>query len=145
MKAITNKNHKGFSLVELITVVAIIAIIMAYAIPAYRDYVVRSKASECLPVSTTAKLEVSQFWLAQNTLPNSNADVFLPVPSSFATDNIDNIEVIADGVIVCSYNNNDSDLSGNSISLTPTVANGNLSWACSANGLEPAHIPDECD
>ena len=144
MTTTLNKKRKGFTLVELITVVAIIAILMTYAIPAYRDYLVRSKASECLVIVTAPKLEIHQFWLANNSLPASNIDANLTIPASFATEYIATVSVNGIGAIVCSFNNQDSDLAGNSITITPTVADGNLSWACSSNGLDVAHTPDEC-
>ncbi len=63
------KNQLGFTLIELMIVVAIIGILAAIAIPAYSDYTVRAKISEGIGVGASAKTSVSEFYISQNTMP----------------------------------------------------------------------------
>ncbi len=65
------KLQKGFTLIELMIVVAIVGILAAIAIPAYRDYIVRSKVSECAATLGACKTSVTEFHQAKNRMPNS--------------------------------------------------------------------------
>ncbi len=69
--------QKGFTLIELMIVVAIIGILAAIALPAYQDYTKRSHVSEGLSLAGAAKLGVTEFFADRGALPTSNADVGL--------------------------------------------------------------------
>jgi len=61
--------QKGFTLIELMIVVAIIGILAAIAIPAYQDYTVRAKVTELVNAMTAAKASVSEFWITNGSMP----------------------------------------------------------------------------
>ncbi len=65
------RNQQGFTLIELMIVVAIIGILAAIAIPAYQDYTVRSKMTEALNVASSAKAAVSEYLISENDWPSS--------------------------------------------------------------------------
>jgi type IV pilus assembly protein PilA len=77
------KAMKGFTLIELMIVIAILGILMAIAIPAYQDYTVRTKVSECINGNAPNKLGLSEFLLSNNRIPNGTIDSF---GSSFASE-----------------------------------------------------------
>lgn len=63
------RNQKGFTLIELMIVIAIVAILVALAVPAYRDYTIRTKVGECINGAAVAKLQISEFRETTATWP----------------------------------------------------------------------------
>ena len=78
------KLQKGFTLIELMIVIAIIGILAAIAIPAYQDYTIRSKVSEGLNMAGAAKLAVAETFDSQGTFMTSNSDYGLPAAASIS-------------------------------------------------------------
>lgn len=135
--------QQGFTLIELMIVVAIIGILAAVALPAYQDYTVRAKASEMLSMVSPAKLAVGEYIATNNgDLPTG----FTQAGYSVATSNI--VEAITfnatSGVIT--VDGRDAELGNNDVALilTPsTNASGTVEWVCSASA-GTKFLPSSC-
>ena len=129
---------RGFTLIELMIVIAIIAIIVALALPQYLEYTIRSKNGECMSVAGGAKVAVAETFQDTGTMPGSSvAAGYVFEPSKYCT----SVEIGADGVITATTNTN----SGVVLTFAPVVGEGRLEWSCEANaGAKLAHLPATC-
>ena len=135
------KYQQGFTLIELMIVIAILGILIAIALPAYQDYSVRTKNSECLNVAAAAKLAVADFYQSERDMPAANSDAGY----SFGASEYCNAVTITDGVILAETTNTGA-TSAADFTLTPdTSGDGRIDWACTyAGGDSSAQIPSEC-
>ena len=140
------KKQMGFTLIELMIVIAIIGILMAYAIPAYRDYSTRVKAGECLAIMAGGKVAVSERWSATNSLGSisSNALAFMPVNTTISGPNVTSVTVNGAGQLVCDIGGTDTAINAATITLTPTASAGSLAWNCTTSIANAAHKPGGC-
>jgi type IV pilus assembly protein PilA len=134
--------QKGFTLIELMIVVAIIGILAAVALPAYQDYTTRAKVSEVVIMSAPAKLAVSE-------TTSSLGDVALVTQANSgyvfpgATKYVSGIAIGANGVITAT--STVANATGDII-LTPAVVGtntGQLRWTCTS-AISPKYLPSEC-
>jgi type IV pilus assembly protein PilA len=141
------KQQKGFTLIELMIVIAIIGILAAIAIPAYQDYTVRSKVSEGLNLSGAAKLAVSEVYDALGTLPATQASYGLPQAGSISGNYVSSVGV-AGGLITVTYTaavGGTPNQGGNTILIRPDVTSGgSVQWACTGGNILTKYRPANC-
>lgn len=134
------KAQKGFTLIELMIVVAIIGILAAIALPAYQDYTKRSHVSEGLTLAAGAKAAVAEYYSSQGTMPANNAAAGLA--NSITGNAVTSVAVGANGNITITYNSKVAN--GTNIVLAPTVTSGGITWTCTGGTVDDKYRPSNC-
>jgi len=132
------KAQKGFTLIELMIVVAIIGILAAIALPAYQDYTVRAKVSELILAGSAGKVQVAEYFQVNGALPTS-AQLTLPTQSTNMV-----ASVAQNNGIITVTGTSVAGISGGTITMTPSDAgNGVLNWVCSGT-IDAKYRPSSC-
>lgn len=128
------KNQQGFTLIELMIVVAIIGILAATAVPFLKDYTTRSKISEVLLSLATAKTAVGECMISNWSVTGceSNGQAGMPAPADTGTQYLESMTVGAGGVITAAIQGTGiAELDATAIAMIPTLNLGSgITWEC---------------
>ena len=131
--------QKGFTLIELMIVVAIIGILAAIAIPAYQDYTIRAQVSEGLTLAAGAKTAVAESFATTGVTPATRIAAGMTLASTDTSGKYVTAVQVTNGVITVTYGNNaNTAINGMTIGLTPYLSPDNsVAWKC-GNAAAPA-------
>ncbi len=142
MKNMKRNVQQGFTLIELMIVIAIVAILVALAVPAYQDYMVRTKFAECIDQAASAKLAVAEHFQSLATLPATAAAAGIEFD---ATGYCATMAVVNGAITVTSQNTGQADGTEPAALFTPTTSGGNISvWACTISAGSARYFPASC-
>jgi len=141
------KKQQGFTLIELMIVVAIIGILAAIAIPAYQDYTIRAQVSEGLNLAGGAKAAVTEYSQDRGSFPSDNATAGISDATDIKGKYVSQVAVGGSGVVTVTFGSGaHSVIDGKTIQLAPANNTGSVEWACSSSGASIAnkHLPAAC-
>ena len=138
-------SEQGFTLIELMIVVAIIGILAAVAIPAYQDYTIRAQVTEGLTLASPVKVAIAEFYAQAGEWPDDNEDAGLSDKHDIMGKYTEHISV-KNNVIEIKYEY-DANIAihKQKILLTATGHVGSISWDCASAGvIPPNYLPPVC-
>ncbi len=137
--------QQGFTLIELMIVVAIIGILAAVAIPAYQDYTVRAKVSEGLGLAASAKTAVAETWASEGRFLPSNTSIGLPLAASITGNSIRSVSQV-NGLITITMaaTGLPANVAGDAYVLSASTTAGGVQWVCRRTTIENKYLPSEC-
>ncbi|MFQ3108146.1 pilin [Neisseria meningitidis] len=162
-----NTLQKGFTLIELMIVIAIVGILAAVALPAYQDYTARAQVSEAILLAEGQKSAVTEYYLNHGKWPDGNSDAGVATSSEIKGKYVEKVEV-AKGVITATMLSTgvNKEIQGKKLSLWAKRQNGSVKWFCgqpvtrdanntakdavtaandnSNNGINTKHLPSTC-
>ena len=156
------RRTNGFTMVEMMAVIAVITILALMAIPSYLDRIVKSQIEAALPLAEVAKKPITNFWAATQTMPADNAVAAIPVADKIVNNYVSALTV-QDGVIHLTFGNRASkSIAGKMLSLRPAIVEDApmvpITWVCGfaeapgkmtvlgkdQTNIDPGYLPMEC-
>lgn len=137
MKNVSKKVQQGFTLIELMIVVAIIGILAAVALPAYKDYTVRAKVTEVVLAASAGKDAVAEHFNYKGTLPTT-AEINVGTQASQYVSS-----VAWSGTVLTATATGETKINGSTITLTPSASGDVLNWTCSGT-IAAQYRPASC-
>ncbi len=161
-----NTLQKGFTLIELMIVIAIVGILAAVALPAYQDYTARAQVSEAILLAEGQKSAVTEYYLNHGIWPKNNTSAGVATSADIKGKYVEKVEV-KNGVVTAQMasSNVNKEIQGKKLSLWAKRQNGSVKWFCgqpverndttttnddevtAANGnekIDTKHLPSTC-
>jgi len=150
------KKQSGFTLIELMIVVAIIGILAAIAIPQYQAYTGRAQAAEAVTLFSGVKTSLGEYYNDRGCWPGdsanasctiadtANTDVGAAAPTAIAGTYVGTVTIAADGTGFTTVAFDGGVHSGNSMLFRPTVNAGTIEWLCWSTTIQSSFLPSSC-
>jgi len=140
-----SKDQHGFTLIELMIVVAIIGILAMIAIPAFQSYLIRAQVAEGVNMTGPLKIAMVAYHNDFGVFPADNAAAALELPAAYAGKYVASIAV-ADDVISITYGNDaNAQIDGQIVTVTASATVGSVSWDCESGGfILEQYLPPSC-
>ncbi|ENW1911268.1 pilin [Neisseria gonorrhoeae] len=159
-----NTLQKGFTLIELMIVIAIVGILAAVALPAYQDYTARAQVSEAILLAEGQKSAVTEYYLNNGKWPENNGAAGVASPASDIKGKYVQSVTVANGVVTAQMKSDgvNKEIKNKKLSLWAKRENGSVKWFCGqpvqradagaandvakddTNAIETKHLPSTC-
>lgn len=139
--------QKGFTLIELMIVIAIIGILAAIALPAYQDYTARAQVSEALTLAEGQKGAVTEYRANNGDWPSTNAQAGIASATAIQGKYVAQVQISGAGVITATMKTSgvNDQIQGGTLTLTPDAnQSGAYNWTCRGGSLSAKFLPAAC-
>lgn len=142
--------QKGFTLIELMIVIAIVAMLAVVALPAYQDYSGRAQMAEALSLAQGQESAITEYYIAHGSFPANNKDAGIADAAKIVGKYVASVEVGTannNGTITATMGSNDSgvnsNIAGQTLVLTATKNEGSFTWTCGGS-VDTKFLPSTC-
>lgn len=140
------QSSQGFTLIELMIVVAIIGVLASLALPAYERYTLRAQVSEGFTLAGPLQRAVTEYYNDFGTFPTDNTDAGIAAANEFSGKFVDAVSIDEEEISITYGGNASARIAGASVIVTASPTPGSMNWSCSGGAAIPdTYLPSICN